>query len=567
MPTTQSDDLDRSIGQMIMTGFKGTSFDPQNHFLRQIQYLPPGLVVLFDHDVAGNSPFYNVENPDQLRLLTRAIQTSSPEPILFATDQEGGRVSRLDSARGFASSETARSVGARGDLAFTRRLAVESARSLADVGIRLNLAPVVDLDLNPANPIIGGKERSYSADPEVVIAHATQVVQAHHENGVLCTLKHFPGQGSAPKDTHAGSVDATGEWQEIELDPFRRMIAGGLCDAVMTAHISNANLDPDWPASLSRKVVTGILRERLGFDGVVITDDLQMNAISESFGLETAVAKAIEAGVDVLTFANNSADADPEIFARVVAVVRLLVRQGFVTPGRIAQSVHRIRDLKAKSAALHAATLSRDREATNESAKASINVGGPIAKADLHAELAGCYQDLLQIDEEARELLAGLTEEQVRWSPGPECWSVGDCLEHLTIVGSLVVTKIREAVDRGWKEGVIGTGPYHYSWPGRMFIESLQPGSRIRVKTVRLYTPSQSLAKEELLKNFLEQQNGYRNAMTLANGLDLVRVKVASPANRWLRLSLGVWFAAMVAHEKRHLEQARRVILESEFPK
>src|SRR5690606_10098573 len=167
------------------------------------------------------------------------------------------------------------------------------AATLAEAGINLNLAPVVDVNVNPDNPVIGQLERSFSGDPDVVTEQAKAFIEAHHEHGVLCTLKHFPGHGSSEADSHLGFVDVTNLWSRQELEPFRNLIDAGLADAIMTAHIFNANWDSEHPATLSRAVITGILREELGYDGVVITDDMQMGAIRDFYGFEAAVVMSV----------------------------------------------------------------------------------------------------------------------------------------------------------------------------------------------------------------------------------------------------------------------------------
>ena len=551
MAQTSPDGMDRAIGQMVMTGFRGTALDAGHPFLRQLQALAPGFLVLSDVDVERGVPLYNIESPAQLRRLVSEVQAQAGEPVLFALDQEGGRVARLKGERGFPASESARSLGAKNDLSLTRRLAAASARAMREAGIYLNLAPVVDLDINPANPIIGGKERSYSASADIVVSHAAEFIRAHHENGVLCTLKHFPGQGSALKDTHLEFVDATSEWQEVELEPFRRLIEMGLADAVMTAHVYDANLDRDWPASLSGSIITGILRERLGHGGVVMTDDLQMDAISGRYGLETVILRAIQAGADVLIFGNNVVDADPEILARVVATIRQLVRQGVIPASRIEASLERIRALKTR-----AGVTAVEKDST-------VAVPGPRTGAE---ELVAHRRRFKQIAGRARELFAPLDDRQVGWRPGAERWSAGECLEHLSAVASLQIPKIEEAIARGRREGLLSRGPFVYSWPGRMFVESLQASSRIRVRTMKLYTPRAGLTKEEVLGRFLRFQEEYCRLLEAAEGLDLARIKVASPANRLLRFSLGIWFAATVAHQERHLEQAARVLQNNGIP-
>jgi beta-N-acetylhexosaminidase len=221
------------------------------------------------------------------------------------------------------------------------------AKTLAELGINLNLAPVVDVNTNPDNPIIAKYERSFSADPEIVTEHALEFIKAHHEQGVLCTLKHFPGHGSSTGDSHLGVVDVTDTWARTELEPYANIIQAGQADAIMTAHVFNANLDSEYPATLSRPTITGILREELGYGGVVISDDMQMGAIADHYGFETAIQKSIEAGVDIIAIANNSVY-EEDIAARTVALIKQLVQDGRVDEARIHESYQRIQRLKSK---------------------------------------------------------------------------------------------------------------------------------------------------------------------------------------------------------------------------
>jgi translation initiation factor 1 (eIF-1/SUI1) len=291
---------------------------------------------------------------------------------------------------------------------------------------------------------------------------------------------------------------------------------------------------------------------------VVITDDLQMKSISDHYGLETILLRAIQAGADVLTFSNNVVDADPEIIARVVATVRQLVRQGVLAEDRIKASVDRIRDLKARAAELG------KRRGTGATASASIPEAPPEASG--HEELVRYREQLAMIQRRVEELLAPLDDRQLSWRPGPERWSVGECIEHLSIIGSLLAPKMEEAIQRGKKEGLYGRDPFTYSWPGRMFVESLQPSARVRIRTMRMYTPRRGVTKVQIVEKFQRTQKELLRLAGEAEGLDLARIKVASPANRLLRFSLGIWFAATVAHAQRHCEQAKRVLKEKEFP-
>jgi autotransporter-associated beta strand protein len=223
-----------------------------------------------------------------------------------------------------------------------------NTQTLAGLGLNLNLAPVVDLDAHPDNPIIKGKKRSFAADPDVVARHAAEFVRAHRALGVVACAKHFPGHGSAKGDTHLGLVDVTATWHERELVPFRRLIEAGLCDMIMSAHVFNAKLDSQRPATLSKKVITGMLREQLGFNGVITSDDMEMKAISSQYGLENSVPAAIEAGIDVLCFGNNLSY-DVDIAPKAIAIIERAVKSGRISEARITESYERVLALKRKA--------------------------------------------------------------------------------------------------------------------------------------------------------------------------------------------------------------------------
>lgn len=337
--------LDLMIAQMVMVGFRGFTLTAENPIVQDIRERQIGGVFLFDYDVPTSSFERNIQSPDQVRALTTEIQDLAAIPMVIGIDQEGGQVARLKTSTGFPATVSAQYLGAANDLSLTRQYAEQMAALLAGLGINLNLAPVVDVNLNPQNPVIGNRERSFSADPASVTRHALEVLEAFHRHGVLGTLKHFPGHGSSTADSHLGIADVTGTWSPVELEPYRNLIAAGQADVVMTAHIFNANFDPVYPATLSKPIITGLLREELGYDGVVMSDDLQMGAIRRYYGLETTIRLAIDAGVDILALANNLEFAS-DLAARAIAIVKQLVQDGAVTEARIHQSYERIRKLK-----------------------------------------------------------------------------------------------------------------------------------------------------------------------------------------------------------------------------
>jgi beta-N-acetylhexosaminidase len=338
-------ELRQMAGQMVMVGFRGLAADEWPQAEEQIRGTGIGGVILFDYDVPSGTAVRNVSSPEQVRRLVGDLQLLAPTPLLVAIDQEGGRVNRLKERFGFPPTLSAASLGRVNDTILTARQALQTAELLASLGITMNFAPVVDVNSNRDNPIIGKIERSFSPDPQEVALHAAAVVRAHRQSGVLTALKHFPGHGSSTADSHKGFVDVTGTWSDSELLPYRKLISEGLADAVMTAHIVNDRLDPGRPATLSRPILQGVLRDRLGFEGVIVSDDLQMGAIREHYGFEEAVAMALDAGVDLLVFGNNSVY-DPEIGSRAVEVIVRLVSAGTIPRERIEASWSRIMKLK-----------------------------------------------------------------------------------------------------------------------------------------------------------------------------------------------------------------------------
>jgi beta-N-acetylhexosaminidase len=334
------------IGQMFLVGFDGLAMDRDHPAVEAIARHRLGGVILFDRNVDGSRQ--NIASPAQLAELTAMLQSYAEIPLLIATDQEGGRVCRLKEENGFPAFASPRQLGEKEDPLETYRHAGRLAAVLAECGINMNLAPVVDLDLNPENPIIGRYERSFGRETGQVVSRAAAFIRAHHERGIACCLKHFPGHGSAAADSHLGFVDITGQWREIELDPYIELFGVGLADAVMTAHVVNRRLDSrGLPATLSEAMISSLLRGRLGFDGVVISDDLQMKAISSRWGFAEAVRKAVLAGVDLLLVGNNLIR-DPDAAAKGIRAVEQLLDEKVISEERLASSIERIAVLKGK---------------------------------------------------------------------------------------------------------------------------------------------------------------------------------------------------------------------------
>lgn len=330
-----------------MLGFRGLEIKPDDPIAADLRERHLGSVVLFQYDGALASWTRNIESAAQLQALNASLQKMASVPLLIGIDQEGGIISRLNKRNGFPPTESEAFYGAKNDLALTRAAAESQGKLLRDMNINLNLAPVVDVNVNPDNPIIAKYERSFSPDPRIVTQNALAEIDGYHAQNILTTLKHFPGHGSSTSDSHQGIVDVTQTWSEMELEPYNYIIAAGKADAIMTAHIFNAKLDDQYPATLSHKIITGILRDRLGYDGVVISDDMQMGAIRQYYGFEQAIELAVNAGVDIVAIANNLVY-DPQAGVQAFNTIKQGVQLGKISLERIDQSYQRIARLKAR---------------------------------------------------------------------------------------------------------------------------------------------------------------------------------------------------------------------------
>ena len=335
--------LDIMIGSMLMLGFRGADLPPGDPFLAQVRAGHVGHVILFDRDVTTGGE-RNITSPQQLRQLTATLRAASPGPLLIAVDQEGGRVRRLKTQKGFADLPSAQSMGA-GQPDKTRAIARQLGKELAGLGISVNLAPVADVNSNPANPAIGALERSFSPNPALVAAHALAFGQGLAQQGVIPALKHFPGQGGAQKDSHLGLTDITRCWNaKADLAPYAQAFAQGWPGMVMLGHLFHTGLDANYPATLSHAVVADLLRGRMGWRGVIISDDMQMKAITDHYGLEQAVLLAVNAGVDILLFGNNLYW-DENLPQKAFATLKGLVESGRISQQRIVESWQRICNL------------------------------------------------------------------------------------------------------------------------------------------------------------------------------------------------------------------------------
>ncbi len=336
------DSLGIKIGQMILIGFPGTQADPL--VVEEIRSGKVGAVIMFEKNIPNSSAAFA-----SLKKIIWSYQKAAPIPLLFAIDQEGGKVNRLKEKYGFPRSITAQDMGRSPTLDSVRFYSESTAATLAGLGINVNFAPVLDLGINKKNTVIYTVGRAFSANPDSVALLANEFIKAHRRFGVITVLKHFPGHGSSMADTHYGVADVTTSWTAAELIPYQRLISTGAADAVMTAHIVNRQLDPrGYPGTLSTRMIDSLLRKQLRYDGVVFSDDMQMQAIAKQYGLEESIRLSINAGVDLLCFSNNIQGSEERTVDKVHAVIRALVENGQIKMERIDEAYRRIMKLKKR---------------------------------------------------------------------------------------------------------------------------------------------------------------------------------------------------------------------------
>ncbi|WP_427920058.1 glycoside hydrolase family 3 protein [Streptomyces sp. cg40] len=338
-----TDTLTRDALTVLQPGFPGTT-------------APDWLLRRLGEGLASVGLFgRNIASAEQLSSLTAQLRAERDD-VLVAIDEEGGDVTRLEVRTG-SSFPGNHALGAVDDVDVTREVAYELGRRLAACGVNLNWAPSADVNSNPSNPVIG--VRSFGADPELVARHTAAYVTGLQAAGVAACTKHFPGHGDTAVDSHHAlpRIDAeSAVLERRELLPFRAAIAAGT-RAVMSAHILVPTLDPDHPATLSPHILTGLLRGRLGYDGLIVTDGMEMQAIAATYGIERGSVLAIAAGADAICVGGGLAD--DETIRRLRDALVSAVRAGELPEERLAEAAERVRGL-ARWAATASASASAE---------------------------------------------------------------------------------------------------------------------------------------------------------------------------------------------------------------
>ena len=344
----EESELKKEIGQMLMIGFPGAEITENSYIVHAMQDLDIGGVILFDYDALSKNFSRNIIYVKQTKKLITDLKKFAPSPLFVAVDAEGGKINRLKEKCCFISVPSPQELGEKDNPEETKKISAKLAGQLDYLGFNVNLAPVVDVNINPRNPAIGSIGRSFSNNPEKVVEQSSAFIDAHREQKIITCIKHFPGHGSSQNDSHLGMVDVTNTYQDKELIPFEKIIEQKKADMVMTAHITNRDIDPRYPATLSPLFIQNILRKKLGFEGVIISDNIQMGAITEYYNFDNAIIRAINAGCDMLIISNNGKIYNEKAPYEASDIIFQAVKQGRISRERITESSSRILSLKTQ---------------------------------------------------------------------------------------------------------------------------------------------------------------------------------------------------------------------------
>ncbi|WP_031005873.1 glycoside hydrolase family 3 protein [Streptomyces sp. NRRL F-5727] len=487
--------LEEKVGQLFVSrvyGHSATAPDPADvdANLRELG-VRTAAELLGRYHLGGIIYFawaHNTRDPHQIAELSNGIQAASRLPVLISTDQEHGIVCRVGEPATLLPGAMA--LGAGGSPADTRKAARIAGAELAALGIRQNYAPVADVNVNPANPVIG--VRSLGSDPGAVSGLVAAQIRGYQGAGVAATAKHFPGHGDTAVDSHYGLPVITHtreQWAELDAPPFRAAIAAGI-DAIMTAHLVVPALDPsEDPATLSYPILTGVLREQLGYDGVVVTDALDMQGVRTKYGDDRVPVLALKAGVDQLLN-------PPKLDVAWNAVLKA-VRDGELTERRIEESVLRILRLKARRG------LFTDPCTTRADVDATVGTARHLAEADRIAERtttllvneAGFLP--LSPASHGKVLVVGADPASPSGTTGPPTTTLGAALRELGFTPTVLSTgitptaaRIEEAVAAAAGQDVIVVGTYNLTAasPQRTLVARLV-ATGVPVVTVAIRNP------------------------------------------------------------------------------
>lgn len=329
---------DQQLGQLLVVGFRGTEIDKEHQIIKDLKELHIGGVILYDYDHELDSFGRNIKSPDQMLMMASTLISNAPVPPIISVEQDGSTLAPLKQGYGFPPSRSSSILSAINDEDSTRFYARNMAQEFMVVGVNTTYNPILDLSTNP------NSVDTWSDNSEKVIRHTGYVLDEYDTEGIFSVPKYFPGYGSGWNVTDT-LIDVSDEWRPDFLEPYKDVLENRVTGGIMTAHSFNTQIDSVWPGTLSKKTVQDLLRDSLGFDGVVFSDDLQKPAITAHYDMETAIAQALNAGVDVLVFGNNF-EYDENISKKLIATIQKLIVEGTVSEQTIQTALDRVEKLK-----------------------------------------------------------------------------------------------------------------------------------------------------------------------------------------------------------------------------
>lgn len=325
--------LDEKIGQMIIVGFDGNNI--QSLGFKKIQKQ------LKNGDISGVIYFSkNIQSKNSIKEMNKNLINSSKTIPFISIDNEGGQIQRHN----FIQNKSAKEISFL-DEKLARDEYQKMANLLNEMGFNLNFAPCVDLELNK-DSIISKKERSYGKNPDIVSKYASIFIEEHNKYNIATSIKHFPGHGSVDGDTHKGFVDSTQTYKKEELLPYINLLQYDEKNMVMVSHVYNKNFDEKYPASLSNKTINGFLRQKIGFDGIIVSDDYDMRAIRDNYSLKEIVENSINSGINLMIFSGNISKNDKNEVKKIKKIVKQGIKTGAISLENIENSYEKIINLK-----------------------------------------------------------------------------------------------------------------------------------------------------------------------------------------------------------------------------
>ncbi len=338
--------LQAKIDQLFIVGFRGATFETAPEAQRILSETNIGGVILFDYDTSTKKYDRNIKTKVQTTTLIKDLQSSAKTPLFISIDEEGGKVSRLKKITGFVPTLSAAKLSLKTDTQ-VQSIAKGLGKILSSYGFNLDFAPVLDVNVNKKSPAIGLVGRSFSPLQSVVARKAIAFNKGLQQSSIIPVGKHYPGHGSAVRDTHKGFVDITKTFKQYELEPFKKACAAGM-PAIMVGHLFDSSVDPDFPATLSKAHIDR-LKNTLGCTSqVLITDDIDMKALVDQYSRHDILVGAFNAGIDIVIASNNISEYSPEEFFTDRAIVFNAVKAGELSESRVTDAYNKVTQQKQK---------------------------------------------------------------------------------------------------------------------------------------------------------------------------------------------------------------------------